>query len=269
MNYSKFLILIFLSLSMNFQSVLAQRLCELVENHHVMDARIEGLKNPYDNGYQKTRYHHVLDKVIETFNPLFLAQSQELKILRDWSDGAVNAWAFRLGREAWLEVPGGMARYHLISEEGFLMTICHELGHLLGGSPHRLRISFEGQADYFAPMKCMENILSALEVKPSQFLEGSGNVCVGEFCQERLKGIKSLTSYYAFLEKVRPPTLATTSTTVVEQTLSGHPPAQCRFDTMIKALGCSDRDPFSYDNQVDGACRGELARPACWFSYLR
>ena len=193
-----------------------------------------------------------------------MKKGEELKILRDWSDGAVNAWAFRVGKESWLEVPGGMSRYHLISEEGFLMTICHELGHLLGGAPHRNQISFEGQADYYAPMKCMEKILSALNSSSSKGFEKDAQ-CVGGFCKQRFEGIRSLTSYYAFLEKAPAPRPSTPSQVRVRQTQRSHPPAQCRFDTMLSALGCSNRETFSYIDPRKGACDKNLARPACWY----
>lgn len=241
-------------------------LCQLVEEHVTVEDRNSAVENPYDNGYKEERYHFVLDKVIETFNPEFVSRGQELKILRDWGDGAVNAWAFRIGAEAWLEVPGGMSRYHLISEEGFLMTICHELGHLLGGFPHRLKISFEGQSDYYAPMKCMEKILKSLKVPSKAPSVDVGKICQGSFCEERLNGIKSLTSYYAFLEKAPSPSLNTPSRGQVRQTLSSHPPAQCRFDTMIRSLGCSNREPFSYSSQKEGACADRFSRPKCWYS---
>jgi hypothetical protein len=240
-------------------------ICELVHNPVFMDFSIGESENPYDNGYKKERYHYVLDKVIETFNPRFSKMGQVLKILRDWGDGAVNAWAFRVGDEAWLEVPGGMARYHLISEEGFLMTICHELGHLIGGYPHRNEISYEGQSDYFAPMKCMEDILLALKAKENLPTSGAQFKCVGKFCQQRMVGIRSLTSYYAFLEKVPNPSLSTPSSQVVRQTSRAHPPAQCRFDTMVRALGCSNRSPFSYSNEIDGACLDSSSRAKCWY----
>ncbi|MCJ8278232.1 MAG: hypothetical protein MJK18_15435, partial [Bdellovibrionales bacterium] len=88
-------------------------------------------RNKFDNGYKEERYHFILDKVIEIYRPLIKDRNGTFDIMRDWSDGAVNMWAWRWGDEYWLEVPGGMARYHLINEEAFLMSVCHEIGHLL------------------------------------------------------------------------------------------------------------------------------------------
>lgn len=250
-------------LSLIFLSGEREGLCGLVQDHITLN--FNSLENRYDNGYLEERYDEVLDQFISEFEGDIRKRGGTFHILRDWSDGAVNAWAWRIGQEYWIEAPGGMSRYHLINEEGFILTLCHELGHLLGGSPHRMQISFEGQADYFSAMKCMERILSRLDV-PEKNIENIPSGCVGDYCHRRFSGIRSLTSYYAELEKRPVPSLNSPDQRVVEQSLRGHPGSQCRFDTMVAALRCSSRLPFSYDNSSEGACSGLGARPACWFS---
>jgi hypothetical protein len=185
--------------------------------------------------------------------------------MRDWGDGAVNAWAWRIGSEYWMEVPGGMARYSLINEEAFLSTLCHELGHLLGGAPQSHSISYEGQADYYAPMKCMERILGRLKVVEKA--PPNGLACVGPYCGNRFMGIQSLTEYYAEIAKVSPPSLKTPSSEIVNKTQRSHPSAQCRFDTMVAALMCSNRSDFGTVDPKVGACDDALGgRPRCWFN---
>lgn len=239
-------------------------LCQLVENHVTIDFNrySNRVENPYDNGYPEERYHQVLDTLTSEFQGEALKRGGSFHILRDWGDGAVNAWAWRIGDEFWIEVPGGMSRYHLINEEGFLTVLCHELGHLFGGSPHGNEISYEGQADYYSTMKCVSRVFHALGYpeKPSQYS------CQGKFCDERLKGAESLSSYYAFLGKDPLPSLGTPDRSSVNQTNRAHPRAQCRFDTMVAGLQCSNREDFSYRNFQDGACMGTGARPRCWFS---
>ncbi len=203
-------------------------LCQLVEHH----AYVSTEKSRFNNGYPKERYHEVLNKFISEFTPDIESRQGTFHILRDWSDGAVNAWAWRIGDEYWIEAPGGLSRYHLINEEGFITTLCHELGHLLGGKPMRNDISFEGQADYYSTSGCLERMLVRLK-KPHEF-------------RDQIKGPKSLTSYYAELAKVPAPRLDTPDQNIVSQTLRSHPTPQCRFDTMIAALE-------------------ENSRPRCWF----
>lgn len=235
--------------------------CSLVGDYVVMDLTNESGR--YDNGYKEERYNYVLDQFLVEFGPDVAKGNGSLFIQRDWSDGAVNAWAWRIGKEYWLEIPGGMARFYLIKETGFLSTLCHELGHLLGGTPHRNSISYEGQADYYSSMKCMGRMLKRLGYQEK--IDGTIH-CEGRFCNERYAGILSLTSYYAELEKKPIPSLKTPSTDVVNRTLSSHPSGQCRFDTMIEALKCANKDSFSYIDAFKGACRGVGARPLCWFN---
>jgi len=235
-----------LSLLFAINSTLAlSPVCQLVDDHEFAPLT----KDPYNNGYPESRYHLVLNEFIKEFTPDIEKRGGTFHILRDWSDGAVNAWAWRIGDEFWLEVPGGMSRYHLINEFGFLTTLCHELGHLEGGAPHGSEISYEGQADYYSTMKCMHRILKRL----------------GHSNDKLLSGIKSLTSYYAFLEKSDPPQINTPDLTQARQTLRSHPKSQCRFDTMVRAMKCDNKDHFSYDNPNTGACQGSLARPLCWY----
>lgn len=232
----------------------------------------------YDNGYPVEKYHSVLDTFIKIYSPVIARRGGTFHILRDFKDGSVNAWAWRIADEYHLEVPGGMSKYYLISEEGFITTICHEIGHLLGGSPTKGRrgnISVEGQSDYFSTSKCLERMLA--EITPYQDLkvdEEVERICTdsnSQNCRRALNGMKSLTSYYAKIEKVEFPSLFKDSPRVVRSTLKTHPKSQCRLDTMKRAYFCPvDRDEeFSFEDQKIGACHlnyfPEFARPKCWY----
>lgn len=259
----KFVLTLALFLGGQFSQYERQYLCSLVDNHVVIPAGKAG--DRYNNGYKEERYDFVLDSFIEEFERDINSRGGSFHIMRDWGDGAVNAWAWRIGKEYWMEVPGGMARYGIINEEAFLSTLCHELGHLLGGAPHGNEISYEGQADYYAPMKCMERVLDRLgviEKVPPADLD-----CEGQYCGNRFDGIKSLTKYYAQIAKTPEPSLRTPSGRVVSRTLQKHPDAQCRFDTMVAALKCPDRSDFDYEDPGVGACYAQgSARPRCWYS---
>ena len=86
----------------------------------------------WNNGYSEARFREVLQAVHQVYQPVIGALGGELVLQADWSDGAVNMWAERWGDRYILEIPGGFARYNLINEEAFVLTICHELGHLFG-----------------------------------------------------------------------------------------------------------------------------------------
>lgn len=247
--------------------------------HSVVGDNYSLVSDDYNNGYPESKYHSVLDTFISVYTPLIAKRGGSFHILRDFSDGAVNAWAWRTGDEYHLEVPGGMSRYYLISEEGFISTICHELGHLLGGAPlkrQRSTISLEGQSDYFAGAKCLKRILSYIQpykkIKNDPEVE---EICSKNEtypnCRRALSGMKSLTSYYAKLENTHSPNFSTPASNRVATTLKNHPKAQCRLDTMKNGYLCpvDFETPFSVNDLSIGACHSthypEFARPRCWF----
>lgn len=233
------------------------------------------LSDEYDNGYPENKYNEILDKFIEIYTPVIAIKGGTFHILRDFKDGSVNAWAWRLSDEFHLEVPGGMSRYYLISEEGFITTICHELGHLLGGAPlkgSKSHISSEGQSDYFGASHCLKRVLSEITpYKPLKVDPELETVCSDELCKRAMSGMKSINAYYAKIAKVPFPRLSIESTEVARRTKDSHPKPQCRLDTMKRAYLCpvSFKDEVSYEDPKVGSCHlnyfPEFARPACWF----
>lgn len=214
------------------------------------------LGDRYNNGYPEAKYNEVLDSLIKVYEPIVKQEGGTFHIMRDWSDGAVNMWAFRYGNEYWLEIPGGMSRYGLMNEEGFLLSACHEIGHLLGGAPYKgsgATISLEGQSDYYATKTCINRVLRL--IRPYKKLVPTSEVmvaCEGEqetqLCHRILMGALSLSSYYAELEKVPFPKISTPSRFAVGETLKIHPPAQCRLDTFYAGLKKDKRPRCWYKN---------------------
>ena len=207
--------------------------------------------NKFDNGYPESQYNHVIDQLIKVYEPIINEQGGELIVLSDWNDGAVNMWAERWGDQYRLEIPGGMSRYYLIGEEAFIISICHELGHLLGGPPANGVISFEGQSDFFANQECSRWILES--VQPWKKLKVDSEVekfCRAAdeptLCEKVVQGSKMLTSYYAELENSLFPNISTPDLSSVQSTLATHPRAQCRLDTLLAG--------FLHES-----------RPNCWF----
>lgn len=242
--------------------------------HPLVKQHVYSFTDDYNNGYPETRYNFILDTFINTYTPIISALGGTFHILRDWTDGAVNAWAWRIGSEYHLEVPGGLSRYHLINEEAFIMTVCHELGHLLGGTPARNKsISFEGQADYFAASHCMKRMM--MIIKPFKTLPidlerdqlcGHNNVC-----HRSLAGAKSVATYFASLDGTKNLTLLKEDPKVVSKTIDSHPGSQYRLDTMKRGYLCpvGFDDDVSYDDYRDGSCHREFfpefSRPLCWY----
>src|SRR5690606_8921942 len=84
-----------------------------------------------------------------------------LNAIKEWDDGTVNAYADRNGGTWNIILYGGLARHPAITEDGLALAACHELGHHIGGAPKKSTyfgsswITNEGQADYFATLKCL------------------------------------------------------------------------------------------------------------------
>lgn len=259
-----------LSVSISFfATIKSQKNIKPLVHHYVTMG-----ENDYDNGYPEWKYHEVLDKFIEVYEPIIVAKGGTFHIQRDWYDGAVNAWAWRIGQEYHLEVPGGMSRYHLINEEAFVMVICHELGHILGGAPaSKYEISYEGQSDYFAASHCIKRMLPEIKAYKNLTPDNeSTQLCQNnQQCHRALLGAKSLANYFAFLDGTKNLSLLNESKSVVKKTKKDHPSSQCRLDTMKRGYLCpvTPQDSVSYQDDKLGSCHSsfhfEFARPQCWY----
>lgn len=245
------------------------------------------LNSRYDNGYEEERFERVTKSFETYWRPHFESMGASFYLDTDWGDGAVNAWAWREGTRYSLEIPGGLSRFHTMSEEAFVMILCHELGHLMGGMPARTsQISYEGQSDYFAALKCFPRFYEVMLKELNGFKSGVNRTIFSsekefakkclehqnpKLCEHSLLGALGPTAYYAELEKSKTPSLATPDLTIARRTLDSHPKAQCRFDTMVVATFCP-ADPFELPSWIDatvGQCHQgfwpTFARPACWY----
>src|SRR4051812_30887126 len=76
-----------------------------------------------------------------------------------WSDnsfyGQINIEGAPFGFS--FDISGGLATRPSVTEDVLILIGCHEIGHLMGGEPLKSPgyiISAEGQADYYATLKC-------------------------------------------------------------------------------------------------------------------
>lgn len=245
------------------------------------------INSEYDNGYQEERFEHVLQVFQSLYRPLIESKGGTLLIKKDWQDGAVNAFAWRNWNEYHMEILGGASRYYLVSEDAFILLICHEMGHLLGGKPGSFQISLEGQADYFSSAKCtrlmyqqiphwdnpqvadpaQEEIATA-KAKCQQSFSPQAKQ---ELCQRSLLAGLSLAKLWAKIDASAAVSLLKRDSGQVTRTLDVHPKAQCRLDTYVAGALCpvSVLEEFSFEDEKLGACHMErfstFARPGCWF----
>lgn len=244
-----------------------------------------------NSGLSESQYHQVIDKVEKIYAPIAKEYGALLKIDRKWESEIVNAGTYRdAGGSHWhINLYGGFPRHPAITEDGYALVICHELGHHIGGAPKkiingkRFWASTEGQSDYFATLKCLRRVFGQ-EDNIGAIAKMKIPAIVREECEhfptewERALCIRtslaglSVASVNADSRKVPVPEFEMTDPKVVESTYDGHPIPQCRLDTYFQGSVCevpSFRN-LSQTDEVLNTCHESLShtkglRPLCWY----
>lgn len=243
-------------------------------------------------GISEAQFNAVIDEVEGIYAPIV---SQEgagatLKVVRNWTDGTVNAYAQQIGKEWRVSMFGGLARHETITPDGFALVVCHELGHHIGGAPRKISpwsspwASNEGQADYFATLKCLRRVwndedntavIASMEV-PSELTKKCTSSFSGEDASICIRGGMAGMSvsklFQSLYGETVSPMFETPSTKVVTKTDDNHPATQCRLDTYFQGALCekSFNENVSASSEVTGTCHGSTGhslglRPLCWF----
>ena len=257
----------------------------------------ENKLNP--TGISKEQFNSVIDKVNAIYAPLVEAQGAKLIFNRKWDDNTVNASAARdmsRGTEWYVSMYGGLARHPQMTEDGFLMVVCHELGHHLGGYPKKSQpfqvdrkwSSVEGQSDYFATLKCARRVFErelnsdilATKVVPAFVVKQCGESFKSEheqlICQRSALAGLEVSNFIAVLTKEsKAVSFETPDKKKVMMIEKDHNKAQCRLDTFYQGALC-DKDVNEDLSKTDahpGACtkkNGDTLglRPRCWMTAL-
>ncbi len=245
-----------------------------------------------DGGLTEEQFNAVIDKVEATYDSIVSSEGGKLKVARNWEDGTVNAYASRSGTTWNVAMFGGLARHETITEDGFALVVCHELGHHIGGAPKKVSYysnswaSNEGQADYFANLKCLRRVFNnesnmrvvrAMKDIPDE-LVGKCKA-VWERADDRalcirggMAGMSVSKLFQALRNSTVEPKFETPDAKVVTRTDDNHPAYQCRLDTYFQGSLCNIpfNDDVEQDNEVTGTCHGAIGsrigtRPLCWF----
>ncbi len=240
-------------------------------------------------GLSEEQFNKVIDKIEAIYAPIISNMGGHLEIARKWTDGTVNANATRSLGMWHVNMYGGLARHQTITEDGFSLVLCHEIGHHLGGAPKVANFmsrwaSNEGQADYFAALKCLRKtflnddnaaIVSSLEV-PELLVSSCAkqhpnkddkNICI----RTGMAGV-SVSNLFAAMRNSSPAQFDTPDRGVVATTNDAHPAYQCRLDTFFQGSLCDVdmNEDVSQKDEVTGTCHKANGhstglRPLCWF----
>jgi hypothetical protein len=230
-------------------------------------------------GLSELDYNQILDKVQIVMGPEIKKNlGKNLIIDRKWADPTVDAFATRDdANNPVIVMNGGLARHPQMTKDGFLLLVCHELGHHLGGAPKILRgnsglrgwSSAEGQADYFATSKCLPQFFQAGVENKNFDLKQALSKCRDNICARIVLSGLAVSQVFASLVNGTPaPSLLYNDPTKVEKTLYNHPNPQCRLDTYLSGANCDAgiEIPFDLNDPKIGACvKDQGSRPMCWF----
>jgi hypothetical protein len=244
-----------------------------------------------NEGLSEVQYNQVIDKVESVYRPIIEEMDYKLTINRLWENARVNAGATKKGKEWIINLYGGYARHPIVTEDGYALVICHELGHHLGGAPKKIFDndkpgwpSVEGQADYFATLKCLRKVfrnddnvavVSALPVpqlvhdKCSESFKTDWEIAI---CKRTTIAGMNVAAISSDIRNTEVPSVETPDESVVESTFEDHPAPQCRLDTYFQGSICSVSSgrTVSMENSKTGTCHPDNGhasgnRPACWF----
>lgn len=230
------------------------------------------------DGVAEDRFNRVLDRVEKVYKGAFKKRGKELVVRRNWDDGTVNAYAQQDGDKWIISMYGGLARHPAVTEDGFAVVACHEIGHHIGGYPNKgYWATNEGGSDYFATLKCLRQVLP--QSWPFTVDEGVAKACRdarGVFsakdCERAAMAGLSVSNLLAELGGEGALSFATPDPTVVDEMMDWHPPAQCRLDTYFQGALCAKRvgAELSSTDPNKGACTARNKdrvglRPRCWY----
>jgi hypothetical protein len=256
-----------------------------------------------NGGLTEAQFNSAIDKVESVFESIVASHGGKLSIDRKWTDGTVNAYATQTGKNWKVFMFGGLARHETITEDGMNLVVCHELGHHLGGAPKiggsasgggwwggsssgtSQWASNEGQADYFATLKCLRKvylnddnakIVAGLSAPKSLIdactTQNKGDKAETAMCIRMGMAGKSVANLFSVLSNLPDTKFESPDKAVVSKTDDAHPKAQCRLDTYFQGALCDsnmNQDVSNTDemvatcNTADGHKIG--VRPLCWF----
>lgn len=233
----------------------------------------------------KGTFDRVIELVEAAYRADFSAINQRLRIDRYWDSDHQKASASS-EEDTWgvistIRVDGGIARHVEITQDAFLLIMCHEIGHHLAGGPKIWKFSVEGQADYYGASECMRRLLPLMSEedqvpytpaaklvhgKCAQVFSGKDEL---ELCNRIAWAGEALSRFFASRKELPSPTFEIQDNSIVVGVVSGAASPQCRLDTYLAAALCDHSRNLNAEPDQRWLCpsSNELAaRPTCWYA---
>lgn len=229
----------------------------------------------------EAQFHEALSVVRDIYAPLAAARGRTLVIEGLWErDGSAVIFD---GQGVFLvRIAGGMARLPVMTQDALALAVCHEVGHLMGGAPRQRYpltswVAAEGQADYFATLKCARRVFT--DPRSSAFTRITTvdpvvrRACPDALCERSAMAGASLVQVLVALKAGATPRFETPDTSAVALTLDSYPSLQCRLDTFFQGALCARGvdENVSGGDPAAGSCtagqgHGVGRRPRCWYA---
>lgn len=253
-------------------------------------------RTPYIDAFNQVE--SVYAKDLKDLNKVLRWKEEKFKLNGYQAPNMTSDW---FEDENHLTISINFAGYKGIDLDAFTLSICHEMGHFFGSLPIKNKsilildrelptsTLFEGQADYYATLKCLrrvwkdsdnlqiiqtrENFKVPYELCKSVFPDTSS----AALCTRSILAAQKDAEFIVAWEKrarknetIVIPKLEHKDTHVVSRTtsLAVHPNSQCRLDTYVAGALCSVDAEVNLSplDPIEGSCStGVGARPACWF----
>ena len=97
--------------------------------------------SPKGVGLSYKKHIKTLERVADAYEPIFVEKKLSLTLRGLWDEKKVQATSFLLKETAEFVVVvyGGLPKHPLITEDAYVLILCHEIGHHLGGAPSNLK----------------------------------------------------------------------------------------------------------------------------------
>lgn len=198
------------------------------------------------------------------FSAVFLKkENRELQINLDWENPYYAASAQLLKNKIQITLWGGYLRAPGNNKSILALTLCHELGHLVGGYPKQTvdveeNASAEAVSDFFAAKDCLDLFYqSHPEYAPAEVPSDVQSFCQGDKACELT--VESGRQTFLYLQKwsyvpYTPVQIFAPTETVTEFSPNTYPSFQCRLETVKVGARCAAQEN-----------RSSCQPPPCWW----
>ena len=189
---------------------------------------------------QLFEFYNIPNKILSLFSKELKVKGYPLKLDAQWESPYFGAGMIFHENQFRMMILGGTTRVEEMTLDAYAATVCHELGHVLGGAPFQTIpnsqwASAEGQADFFAASICLPRYFSMSEKENTKKIVERVESAGFEMMMVMAKIETSQNIKFIRHKK--------DETKVSETLINNYPSLQCRYENF----------------------RNPSIRPACWF----